>query len=455
MTQQILVVDDSRTVRTVVEWVFHGSPYHVVTAATASEAVRAIRQHVPAVVLVDYSLPDQSGYELCQELRRDPSTSAVKLIMLGGTWGGFDEAKVPLCGADDFIYKPFKTDDLIEKVAAVLTRGQRTVQLTPDEPADAVPSALPSLPPEPELAEPGGFRRVASADRFGEDERAELEVGPPPLPSFGGVAPEMTPLPAGEPEIAAGAPFDGDASYEPDTAYDDARSYDDAEELELDDDAELEAIEDDDMFVDDEDADEAPEAREALEDDGFGDEFDPGDATDPGALSDEDDEDGPASAADSEDDDDRAEDSSRDAFERGDSDSDESESRRGDSSSSDSDSGEIAAVAKTSRPVPAVAGLPPEDDEEAPAPAPAYAAPTPPPSPVVAAPAPVEIDDERLRAIVREALPPIVKEVLAALLRDSIGARVEAYATGKITAFVEQELPAIAEKAIAAKLDAE
>lgn len=151
MTQEILVVDDSRTVRTVVEWVFHGSPYTVRAVSTASDAIRAARERTPTAMLVDYSLPDQSGFELCQEFRRDPALRSIPLLMLGGTWGGFDENRVAACGADDFIYKPFKTDALIEKVMSVVSRASaRPVVLTP---AGATPAVSEPAVPEPITAE--------------------------------------------------------------------------------------------------------------------------------------------------------------------------------------------------------------------------------------------------------------------------------------------------------------
>lgn len=190
MSQEILVVDDSRTVRTVVEWVFHGSPYVVRTAGTATEALRDARQRTPAAILVDYALPDQSGFDLCEEIRRDPALSNVPLLMLGGTWGPFDEARVTSCGADDFIYKPFKTDALIEKVTSVMGRSkQRPVMLTPAEPVAAAPAPQPAarvLPPLPGAGRPASAAQVRGTP-------AGALPKPPPIP--GTPAPTPTPQP--------------------------------------------------------------------------------------------------------------------------------------------------------------------------------------------------------------------------------------------------------------------
>ena len=143
MSQKILVVDDSRTVRKVVEWVFHGSPWTVLTAATASEATDVLRAERPDVALIDYHLPDQSGLDFCREVSRHSQLSGTKLIVLAGTYHAFDEGAVEACGAVDFIYKPFKTDALIEKVSAAAAQGARGA--APD-PSAARPAGMPPLP---------------------------------------------------------------------------------------------------------------------------------------------------------------------------------------------------------------------------------------------------------------------------------------------------------------------
>lgn len=155
MSQKILVIDDSRTVRRAVEWVFHGSPYTVLTASTASEAMELLRTERPTVALVDYHLPDQSGYDFCGEVRTDNDLDAIGLVLLGGEFHGFEESRVAECGANDFILKPFKTDALIEKVTNVASRAsQRPLQMTPGA-VDAVSAGGPPPPPQvPESLRP-------------------------------------------------------------------------------------------------------------------------------------------------------------------------------------------------------------------------------------------------------------------------------------------------------------
>ena len=192
MSQKILVVDDSRTVRKVVEWVFHGSPWTVLTAATASEATDVLRAERPDVALIDYHLPDQSGLDFCREVSRHSQLSGTKLIVLAGTYHAFDEGAVEPCGAVDFIYKPFKTDALIEKVSAAAAHGARGA--APD-PSAARPAGMPPLP----AAAPPAAPAPPSAP-------APLPPAPSP-PSSGFTRVPPTPLqPPAPPSTASTAP---------------------------------------------------------------------------------------------------------------------------------------------------------------------------------------------------------------------------------------------------------
>ncbi|MCB9507070.1 MAG: response regulator [Myxococcales bacterium] len=398
MSQKILVIDDSRTVRTVVEWVFHGSPYVVIGASTASEGLRLLRSERPTAVLVDYTLPDQAGYDVCAEIRRDPQLQSMPIVMLGGTFAAFDERRAVASGADDVIVKPFKTDALIEKVASVIGRAaSRPVQLTPDD-LPSIESTSPpvfSVPPQPAVAgtrqpDGGGFRRVGAATRG--DELSESSLGVPPLPTFGAAKPVETPPPQPVvPTAAAPAP-----AALPLPALDD----DDAEELELE--------EADDATTLEPQAAPAPvglargAAPAPL----------PLPALDPMPLE-------PLPLA-----------------------------HRGPQPASEPEpvvrpmsvpaAAEPSFLAPTVTPEPVAAQV---------ANAPAAN------SPAVAAP-PIAIDEEMVRAAVKEALPTIVKDVLATLLRQTIGARVEQYASKKIDDFIETDLPAMAEKAIEERLAA-
>ncbi len=153
MAQKILVVDDSRTVCRIVQWVFHASPYEVYAVHKGSDALEALEVETPYALLVDYWLPDGSGTDLVARIRRDARYARMPIIVIGGRHHEFDESEVARSGAQGVIYKPFRTDDLIETVShAVSAMASRPAQFTPDEPAralalsDEVPAVAESTP---------------------------------------------------------------------------------------------------------------------------------------------------------------------------------------------------------------------------------------------------------------------------------------------------------------------
>ena len=104
--KKVLVIDDSRTIRTLCERIFQGLDDKVLTADSAASARAVIASESPDVVIVDYTLPDTDSYELMASLR-----STTRVIALGGTYAEFDPDKARAHGAMGVLIKPFKTAD--------------------------------------------------------------------------------------------------------------------------------------------------------------------------------------------------------------------------------------------------------------------------------------------------------------------------------------------------------
>ena len=178
MSKRILVVDDSRTVCKVVEWVFHGSDFEVISAGTAAEAKRIAVANPPDVMLIDYVLPDENGLKLCLQFSRSPKTSSIPLVILAGTYHPFDQANVSKVGATGFIMKPFNTDEMIERVNAAISaprsrRGRATGRqpggqasrrspVRSQAPRPASPPVRPTPSERPQPSRRGGFRRFGN-----------------------------------------------------------------------------------------------------------------------------------------------------------------------------------------------------------------------------------------------------------------------------------------------------
>jgi len=122
----LLAVDDSVTMRKVLEMTFAGEDFKVVTADTADAAVAAARANRPAIVLADVTLEGKSGYDLCQAIKRD--TPNVPVLVLSSKLHPYDAAKGQAARVDDHLDKPFDTQQLIDKVRALLSApaGART-----------------------------------------------------------------------------------------------------------------------------------------------------------------------------------------------------------------------------------------------------------------------------------------------------------------------------------------
>jgi CheY-like chemotaxis protein len=146
VTTTLLAVDDSKTMRKVLEITFAGEDYRTVLAQSSSDALSKLANEKPAVALVDAQLGAESGYDLCQSIKRERPGTPV--IILSSKQTPYDRARGASAGADDFMDKPFDTQQLIDKVAVVL----RKVSEAP-APIAARPAAQ---PPEPAAARAAG-----------------------------------------------------------------------------------------------------------------------------------------------------------------------------------------------------------------------------------------------------------------------------------------------------------
>jgi DNA-binding response OmpR family regulator len=127
----ILVVEDDPAVRAVLADLLAGAGYRVRTAEDGATTWRAVRESTPDLILLDLILPDIDGLLLCVGLRRQTD---VPIIACSGTQRRGEPVLSLYCGADDFIGKPFRIDDLQARIAAVLRRAHRPQPFTEPHP---------------------------------------------------------------------------------------------------------------------------------------------------------------------------------------------------------------------------------------------------------------------------------------------------------------------------------
>jgi two-component system response regulator MprA len=121
--ERILVIDDEEDYRIIVQEVLKRAGYDVRVAADGHDGL-ALLQRAPAdAVLVDWMMPRMDGEHFCRAMRADPKLKHVPVIMLTVKQTTEEEIEALHFGVDDFLVKPFKSDELLARVRAVLRRG--------------------------------------------------------------------------------------------------------------------------------------------------------------------------------------------------------------------------------------------------------------------------------------------------------------------------------------------
>jgi two-component system phosphate regulon response regulator PhoB len=119
----VLVVDDERDLVTLLDFNLRQAGYETTLAYGGEEALSAARRRPPQLVLLDLMLPDLYGTEVCRQLKADPRTRSVPVVMLTARGSEVDRVVGFELGADDYVVKPFSVRELVLRVGAVLRRA--------------------------------------------------------------------------------------------------------------------------------------------------------------------------------------------------------------------------------------------------------------------------------------------------------------------------------------------
>ncbi len=127
--QRILVVDDNPENIILTRELLSSRGYEVVSAHSAESAQQLIHQQQPDLVLLDVIMPGKSGYELCRELKEDPFTRLIPVVMITGLTDREDKIRGIEAGADDFLNKPIFPEELFARVRSLLKLKEFTDEL--------------------------------------------------------------------------------------------------------------------------------------------------------------------------------------------------------------------------------------------------------------------------------------------------------------------------------------
>jgi CheY-like chemotaxis protein len=123
---RILVVEDVPLGLAVLRMHLESEGFEVLTARDGVEALDQAREGHPDLVLLDLMLPRLSGERVCQELRADPRTHGLPIVVVSARVQEAERLRAFAAGADAFIAKPYQTADLLSEVRARLANGRRT-----------------------------------------------------------------------------------------------------------------------------------------------------------------------------------------------------------------------------------------------------------------------------------------------------------------------------------------
>ncbi len=159
----------------------------LVAARSAEEGFALARQLQPELVIADGMMPGRSGYDLCAQIKADPSLSSTAVYVLASAQQPYDDSRGRQCGADGHLMKPFDTTAIIERVQEALAKGPTEVA----QPVSAQPTSTSAPlsddfgPPMPDMRSgiPHGLTIAPLAAASDDDEYGEISVDmSPPTP---------------------------------------------------------------------------------------------------------------------------------------------------------------------------------------------------------------------------------------------------------------------------------
>lgn len=120
MQKKILIVEDEESLLKLESILLTTKGYHVQGVATGTAALKAVMENPPDLVLLDIMLPEVDGFEVCHQIKNNPQTRHIPVILLTAKKSPEDMARGKEVGADEYITKPFKSTMVITAIERLL-----------------------------------------------------------------------------------------------------------------------------------------------------------------------------------------------------------------------------------------------------------------------------------------------------------------------------------------------
>ena len=118
--KRVLIADDEPGIRRLIRMTLESDDYEIIEATNGDEALELARRHKPALILLDVMMPRRGGFEICRDLKTDPDTASITVVMLTARAQESDQSEGRDAGADHYVMKPFSPVALMRKVDEIL-----------------------------------------------------------------------------------------------------------------------------------------------------------------------------------------------------------------------------------------------------------------------------------------------------------------------------------------------
>jgi DNA-binding response OmpR family regulator len=127
MATTILIVDDDEDILRLLRKILEVEGYAVIDALDGEEALKQVRAHKPDLLILDLNLPKMDGFAVCEQVKKDPSTQRIPVLMLTAAYDKVEHAERGLMvGADEYVVKPFLREVLLHNIQRMLERHAST-----------------------------------------------------------------------------------------------------------------------------------------------------------------------------------------------------------------------------------------------------------------------------------------------------------------------------------------
>jgi CheY-like chemotaxis protein/predicted regulator of Ras-like GTPase activity (Roadblock/LC7/MglB family) len=191
---KVLVVDDSLSVRKVVQRALESKRIEVLSAASGGEALEQIGREAPDLIVCDVIMPDMDGYQICDFVKKHPTLGRTPVLLISGIVNSTVLERAAKVRSDDVMRKPFAADELLHRIESLLPAqgrppGAVVAAPAPIPLATAATSPVAAPPPLPERRSP-----TPVLERPVPVPEQAVAVVPPVVPLVGQTAPDLKSL---------------------------------------------------------------------------------------------------------------------------------------------------------------------------------------------------------------------------------------------------------------------